>query len=161
MVKFKDRSLAFFLDALSARKPTPGGGSAAALAAASGAALITMVANYSLGKGSPKTVETKLKDIRRKSESIRKKLLACVDKDIAAYERVVKARKGTDRQKAAALRQARKVPADVCALCYEAVSLTPFLVKKGNKYLLSDVEVAVELLLAAFRSAEINIAINQ
>ena len=161
MVKFKDSSLNFFLDELAARKPTPGGGSAAALTAAMGAGLISMVANYSIGKGLPKTAEQKMKDTRRKSEQVRKKLLTCVDKDIEAYQGVVKTRQGSDRQKAAALRQARTVPAQVCALCYEAIQLTPFLVKKGNKYLLSDVEVAIELLLAAFRSAEINIAINQ
>jgi len=161
MVKFKDRSLTFFLNELAARKPTPGGGSAAALTAATGAALISMVAGYSIGKGASKAVEQKLKDTLTKSEKIRKKLLLSVDKDVEAYRKVVKARKASDRQKQATLRQARAVPAQVCALCYEAMQLTPFLVKKGNKHLLSDVEVAIELLLAAFRSAEINIAINQ
>jgi len=36
---------------------------------------------------------------------------------------------------------------------YQALDLTPFLVAKGNPYLLSDVEVAVELLEAGFMSS--------
>ena len=84
-----------------------------------------------------------------------------MDLDAKAYLSVVKARKESRQTKAKALRQARKVPQEVCRLCYESVQLTSFLVEKGNRNLLSDIEVALELLLAAFRSARINVAINQ
>jgi len=46
-------------------------------------------------------------------------------------------------------------------LAYAAIQLTPLLVKKGNRYLLSDVRCAVEMLLAAFQSAAANVEVNQ
>ena len=161
MKKFQRYTLKEYLDSLSAKKPVPGGGSAAALTAATGAALISMVARYSLGKGASKTVEKKIEKTLAKSEALRERFLEYVDLDAEAYLKVVEARKGTAREKKAAARQARNVPLQVAKLCYTAVELTPFLVEKGNKYLVSDVEVAVELLMAAFHSAMINVAINE
>jgi len=53
------------------------------------------------------------------------------------------------------------VPLEVSRYCYEAVNLAPFLIKNGNKYLASDVIVAVELCSAAFKAAMVNVEINQ
>ena len=151
-----------YLDALSRREPVPGGGSAAALTAALGAALISMVAQYSLGRKAGMSDEKPLKDTLKKSEHIRRRLLKLVDLDAEAYLRVVRARKNKSSSalKRAALKKARDVPLEVSRLCYTALLLTPLLVKKGNPYLISDIEVAVELLFAAYKSAMINVAIN-
>jgi methenyltetrahydrofolate cyclohydrolase len=45
-----DLSTSAFLDALAGGSATPGGGSAAAIMGAMGAALVSMVANLTLGK---------------------------------------------------------------------------------------------------------------
>ncbi|HOU24457.1 MAG TPA: cyclodeaminase/cyclohydrolase family protein, partial [Anaerolineae bacterium] len=45
-----DKPLNAFLDELASSAPAPGGGSAAALAGAVGAALVSMMANLTLGK---------------------------------------------------------------------------------------------------------------
>jgi len=161
MPKFKDHTLRQYLDVLASLKPVPGGGSAAALTGAIGMALISMVANYSLGRNASKDTDHKIRNILKKSENIRKRLLNLVDLDAEAYLKVVKSRKGTPAARKAALRQARKIPAEVCRLCYTALDLTPLLVKKGNPYLISDVQCALEMLLAAFNSAMINVEINQ
>lgn len=139
----------------------PGGGSAAALVAACGAALISMVANYSIGKTQSPILEKRIKETIKHSERLRRQFLDIVDRDAKAYLRVVKTRKGSEAARQAARRQAQRVPLELCKLCYEAVELTPFLVKSGNKYLLSDVEVALEFLWAAFESAKINVEVNQ
>lgn len=161
MERFKDQTLQQYLQRLSERTPTPGGGSAAALAGALGAALISMVANYSLGKGKPPQIEKEIKKILQQSEKLRKRLLQLVDLDAQAYLGVVKARKKSDKIKKTAAQRAREVPLEICQRCYEAVELTPYLVHHGNTYLISDVQVANELLLAAFKSAVINVQINQ
>jgi methenyltetrahydrofolate cyclohydrolase len=153
MKKFKNHSLEKYLDVLAAREPVPGGGSAAAMAAALGAGLISMVTQYSLKKGSPALVERRLQKTLLASERLRQRFLRIVDLDAEAYLAVVRTRKGPERARKAALKQAAKVPRELAQLCYQAIDLTPFLVLKGNKYLFSDVEVAVELLLAAFKSA--------
>ena len=153
MKKYKHHTLKEYLDCLSARTPVPGGGSAAALTAALGASLISMVAEYSQGKTTVKSIEHKIQRTIKKSQEIRDRLLTLVDQDAEAYLKVAATRKGPARERNKALRESRKVPFEVCRLCYQAIQLTPFLVQKGNQYLLSDVEVSVEMLLAAFKSA--------
>lgn len=160
MKSYKNHTLQEYAEVLSLKTPTPGGGSAAALTAALGAALLSMVANYSLGKGSPSN-DQKIKKSLKQSEQLRKRFLALVDLDAKAYLKVVQTRKGPPQQRKAALRKAREVPMEVCKLCYKAVQLSPTLVRYGNKYLISDVKVALELLLAAFNSARTNVEVNQ
>ena len=160
MKKFKDCTLQEYLDCLSKKEPVPGGGSVAALTAALAAGLISMVANYSIGKNT-ESVERKIKTILEGSEKIRKRLLELVDLDAQAYLNVVKTRKAAPEIKKKALAQARQVPFEVGQLCYNAVQLTPYLVQKGNFYLMSDIQVANELLLAAFNSAMVNVRCNQ
>ena len=160
MQRFKNYTLQQYVEQLSKRTPVPGGGSATALAAALGAALISMVAHYSLGKGKPAFIEKRIKKILRESERLRKRFLTLVDLDARAYLAVVKSRKKSSKVKKASLKKAREVPLEVCNRCYEAVELTPFLVHHGNVHLVSDIQVANELLLAAFKSAMINVEIN-
>ena len=161
MKKYKHHTLKEYADVLSLKTPTPGGGSAAALTAALGVALLSMVANYSKGKSSLPSVEKKLSQLLKENEKVRRRFLDLVDLDAQAYLRVVKTRPSSPAVRQKALKAAREVPMEVSRLCYKAIDQAPFLVAKGNKYLISDVEVAVELLLAAFRSAMINVKINQ
>ena len=160
MTKYKNYTLSEYLGVLSKKTPVPGGGSAAALVGATGAALVSMVANYSKGKSRSKRRENKLCLILKQSEGIRKRLLELVDKDAQAYLGVVQARQASVQKKKKALREAAKVPLEVCRLCYKAVQLTPYLVEHGNPYLISDIEVAAELFLAAFNAARINVGVN-
>lgn len=160
-INFKDKTLQEYLDQLSRREPVPGGGSAAALTAALGAGLISMVTNYSIGrKANTKAVEKRLGTILAKSELIRLRLLELTSLDSEAYLKASKARSLDKKAQAQAAKEARGVPQEVCKLCFKAVQLTPYLVQKGNPHLLSDVEVAIELLRSAFNAAKIMVRIN-
>ncbi|HQP10183.1 MAG TPA: cyclodeaminase/cyclohydrolase family protein [Candidatus Omnitrophota bacterium] len=160
MKKFKSHTLSEYLDVLSRRTPIPGGGSAAALVAATGAALVSMVADYSRNRTRSKGVEKKIRSVRRRSERIRKRLLDLVDLDAQGYLKVVKARGASTAVKKKAMREAAKAPREVCQLCYQAIQLVPYLVKNGNPYLISDIKVAAEMLFAGFNAAHINVEIN-
>ncbi len=131
------------------------------MTAALGAALLSMVANYSLGKGAAREVEQKLKNTLKESERLRKRFLQLVDLDAQAYLNVVETRKAAPAKRNAARRKAAQVPLEICKLCYKAVQLSPTLVRYGNRYLISDVKVALELLLAAYNAARVNVEINQ
>jgi len=144
---YKNKSLEKYLDDLAARLPAPGGGSSSALAAGLGAALISMVANFTLGKPKYAGYEKELKDILEKSEKARAGFLDLVDRDVAAYN-------------SKDARQALSVPLMICRLCFEAISLCPALITKGNKNLISDVAVAAVLLESGFVSAMFNVEIN-
>ena len=150
-INFKDKTLQEYLDQLSRREPVPGGGSAAALTAAMALGLISMVTNYSIGrKANTKAVEKRLARILAQSEAMRRRLLELTSLDSEAY---LKAQKGDSKG-------ARAVPQEICKLCYKALQLTPYLAERGNPYLLSDVEVALELLMSAFNGARIMVRIN-
>jgi methenyltetrahydrofolate cyclohydrolase len=144
---YKDESLKKYLDDLAARLPAPGGGSAAALNASLGASLISMVANFTIGKPKYAAFEQALKEILRKSEELRLRFLELVDLDVVAY-------------KSKNMKDALDIPFMVCCLCYEGIKLCPPLIKKGNVNLISDVSVAAILLEAGFSAAYVNVEIN-
>lgn len=154
MKQYKNFTIKEYLDALSKKEPVPGGGSAAALTAALGVGLVTMVANYSKGKSTSKAVETKIQKVILESGKIKERLLELVDLDAQAYMGIVKARGGSSKEKNAADKKAKMICSEVCKLSYNAVELTPLLVTKGNKHLIGDVEVAIEMLFAAFNSSK-------
>lgn len=133
----------------------------AAYTAAMAAGLIGMVAAYSKGRSHSKTVEKKIDAIIKQSKEIRQRLLVLVDLDAESYLKVVKASKKNKSEKRKALKTAQKVPKEVTKLCYKAVDLIPYLVKNGNPYLVSDLEVAAEHLLSAYNSAMILINANE
>ena len=161
MKKFKDHTLQEYLDRLSAREPVPGGGSAAALSSALGAGLICMVTRYSLGKGKPAAIESKLTKTLAKAEDIRARLLELVDEDAEVYLGVVAARKLDAKVQKAAAKKSAQVPKAICRLSYDAVELTPFVVEHGNPHLISDIEAALEFLLAGYHSGLVMIKANQ
>ncbi len=144
---YKDHSLKKYLDDLAAKLPAPGGGSAAALDAALGAALISMVVNFTLGKPKYAEYEKELKHILEKSEKLREEFLRLTDLDVIAYQ-------------SKNARDSLNTPFMVARLCFEGIKLCPALIKKGNLNLISDVVVAAVLLEAAFTSAYFNVEIN-
>jgi len=146
-MSYKNRTLKKYLDDLAAKLPAPGGGSAAAFNAAMGAALISMVVNFTLGKSKYARYEAELKDLLEKSEKLRGQFLELVDLDVAAY-------------KSRNIRDALGIPFMTARLCFEGIKLCPPLIKSGNINLISDVAVAAVFLESAFTSAYFNVDIN-
>jgi formiminotetrahydrofolate cyclodeaminase len=143
-----------YLKVLSKKEPTPGGGSAAAVTGSLGVSLLIMVAKYSQGRSQSKIIEKKFIKIIKDAEILLAKFQDLVDEDANAYKNVVLAQKKTAQDKRKANKYAQKVVKDICNLCYKSVKLAPYLVENGNLYLIADVEVAVNLLMASFKSAD-------
>ncbi|MBF0489660.1 MAG: cyclodeaminase/cyclohydrolase family protein [Candidatus Omnitrophica bacterium] len=160
-IQFSDTTLNDYLDQLSRKEPVPGGGSAAAVTAALGAGLVSMVANYSIGrKANTPEVDKKFNEILKKGEVSRKRFLELASLDSEAYLQLCAARSLDVKAQKKASQGARAVPLEICKLCYKTLDLIPFLVDKGNPYLLSDVEVAIELLNAGYNGAMVMVRIN-
>src|SRR5260370_33335314 len=77
-----------FLDELASDSPAPGGGSVSALAASMGAALAAMVAVLSHTKKGFESKQAKLDAIATRAQTLKDQLLAAVDADTAACERL-------------------------------------------------------------------------
>ena len=82
-----------FLHDLASAAPTPGGGSAAAIMGAMGAALVSMVCNVTIGKKGYEGVEAEMRAILQESENVRRRLMAMVAEDIAAFDSILAAYK--------------------------------------------------------------------
>jgi len=155
------QSLKKYLDDLAAKLPAPGGGSAAACTGALAAALVSMVANFTIGKKKYKKYESVANDVCTTSEKLRTQFMQLIDEDVRVYKKVEKHFYSKDAvQKNAALKEAASVPLVIAKRAVEGMRLAFFFMNKCNTYLLSDIAVAAELFEGAFESAVINVNIN-
>jgi formiminotetrahydrofolate cyclodeaminase len=159
-----------FLEKLASSAPEPGGGAAAALVGATGAALVSMVANLTIGKTQYAAVQREMEQARAQAGALRADLLAAVDEDAEVFRRVMAAYalpRATDGEKAArrqatqqALKEASRVPAEVVRLCQEVAALSRVATQKGNVQAVSDAAIAALLADSGAQSAALNVKIN-
>jgi formiminotetrahydrofolate cyclodeaminase len=159
-----------FLDKLASSSPEPGGGSASALAAAIGAALVSMVANLSIGKEKYADVQDQIGELVDNSEKVRGELQALVQKDTEVYGVLAAAFKmprETGDEKGArdeaienACKEATMVPYAIAEQCLEVAKLSEVAADIGNVNAVSDAGVAALLAEAAAQCAALNVKIN-
>jgi methenyltetrahydrofolate cyclohydrolase len=159
-----------YLDELAAGTPTPGGGSAAALAGAMGAALVSMVANYTVGRPRFAPVEGEVREALTEAEAARARLAALMAEDeqaYAAYTAATRLPRGTEeeqRERAramqAALRRAAGPPLAMAGVCRRVLDLAGVVAGAGNPLLASDAGVAALLAEAGLRASAVNVRVN-
>jgi methenyltetrahydrofolate cyclohydrolase len=163
-------SIATFLDDLASERPTPGGGGAAALCGAIGAALVSMVANLTIGKKNYEAVWQDLEAVNTKAEALRAELTGAIEEDVMAFNAVMAAYglpRATEEEKAkrtasiqAALKNATLAPLRAVKACFEVIRLSATVAEKGNLNVISDAGVAVLAANAGLRSAALNVFVN-
>jgi formiminotetrahydrofolate cyclodeaminase len=166
----QEQSLQTFLDDLASKSPTPGGGGAAAMMGATGAALVSMVCNLTLGKKNYEAVQADMRAVLEKAERLRGELTGMIQADIDVFNLVMTAYglpKETDVEKAArsvriqeVLKQATDAPLACARLCLEVISLSREVAEKGNRNVVSDAGVAVMAAYAGVKSAALNVYVN-
>ncbi len=166
----KDMTIQTFLDELASKASTPGGGGGAAVNGAIGAALISMVANFTIGKKGYEDVQDEFTNILNESESLRAKLTDAIKDDVDVFNGVMAAygmAKETDEEKRlrtegiqAALKEATDVPLTCAKLCRQVINLSESAAEKGNANVISDAGVALLAGYAGLRSAALNVYIN-
>src|SRR5205823_1339737 len=131
--------------------PAPGGGSVAALMGALGASLGGMVANLSAGKRGWDDKIKYFSDWAVKAQQLKDELLALVDEDTAAFNKVMDAfglpKESAEEKSArsAAVEQATKyaaeIPLKVMEMASRSYELLSEMAEKGNPASISDVGV--------------------
>lgn len=155
----KKQTIEKFLDEVSSKAPTPGGGAAAAMAGAIGAALVGKVAR--LTKENPEVLK-----IAEKADKLRSELLELSDKDCQAYDEAAKAyrlpKKSQIRKEKIqeVLKNAAEVPMETAKKSFEVLNLASFVARDGNQNAASDARCAIELATAAIYGALENVRIN-
>lgn len=165
-----EKRLRDLLDAFASPDPTPGGGSAAALSGALGASLLAMVAGLPKTKHNTPEDRAALDVARARLTGLQSTLIDLVDRDAAAYDRVVaafKLPKATDDEKAArkaavqdAFKHATEVPLETLRACAEALDAAAAVVASGNPSAVSDIAVAIQTLMVGQSAALLNIQVN-
>ena len=159
-----------FAAKLASKDPVPVGGGVAALAGSLGAALASMVANYSIGKKKFLGMEAKHQEIIDKSCDLMNKLMALIDEDAENFAPLSKAYgmpSATEEEKAEkekvlqqCLLVAASGPVKMVEYVYDAIKIQEELVDISTKIIISDVGCAVQMLKAALYSANLNVIVN-
>ena len=170
MRSYTARSLGDVLDAFSSNQPVPGGGSAAALTGAVGVSLLIMVADLPKTRTGAAHERDALDDASARLRVLRVTLGNLIDRDSAAYTKVIDAfrlpKQSADEQVvrrraiADAMREATETPLETMRTCQQALVDAPVVASNGMKRAASDAGVAVELLNAALRAAALNVDVN-
>ncbi len=163
-------SAAEFADETASESPAPGGGSVAAYVGALGAALGTMVANLSSHKRGWDERWEYFSNFADQGQESLKQLLALVDDDTRAFEKVMAAfalPKSTDEETAArreaiesATRHATEIPLRVMEVALESMELIRAMATEGQASSVSDAGVGALCARAAVRGAWLNVRIN-
>ncbi|PIW70387.1 MAG: methenyltetrahydrofolate cyclohydrolase [Ignavibacteriales bacterium CG12_big_fil_rev_8_21_14_0_65_30_8] len=159
-----------YLENLSSKSPTPGGGNVAAFSGVLASSLAIMVCNLTMGKKKYVEVEAEINDTKNELEKFKTKFSELADKDNTAFDKVMdafKLPKETDEEKDARTKKideatfgAAEVPAEVINTCKDILPLIKTVAEKGNQNSLSDAGVAVSLINTAAEGAFLNVLIN-
>lgn len=168
--KLVDMTCKGFAEETASESPAPGGGSIAAYMGALAAALGTMVANLSAHKPGWDERWEEFSDIAEKGHAIQDRLIALVDEDTEAFNRIMAVfamPKKTPEEKearAAALEAATlyatEVPLRTMQTAYETFDILEAMASKGNPASVSDAGVGALAARSAVLGAHLNVRIN-
>ena len=159
-----------FINETASDSPAPGGGSVAACVAALGISLGTMVANISAHKREMENRWEEFSGWAEKGQSLKVKLLALMDEDTQAFERVIlamkmpKATPAEAESRKAALESATKtaieVPMAVMKTALDSMEVIGFSAKNGFAGSVTDAGTGAIMAFAAIQGAWLNVRIN-
>jgi len=158
---YGQKTIEEFLDDLSSSNSIPGGGSAAALSGALNAAVVSFIANLTIGKEKYKEVEAEAKEILAESEELKKEMLLMIDQDSKILSDILDSYKAGDQDKVKSVCQdAVEFSMDMTKKAVRLMRLSLEISEIGNRMLASDFEVAAYIGDAAVGSAIANVKIN-
>ena len=159
-----------FAEETSSESPAPGGGSISAYMGALGAALACMVANLSAGKRGWESRWKEFSDWAEEAQQLMKELLALVDEDTAAFNRLMGAMRmpksspeqieERDAAIEAATLYAGEVPLRTMKTAVKAFPLLRRMAEEGNPIFVSDAGVGALAARSAVLGAQLNVKIN-
>lgn len=155
-----------FIDQLSSKSPTPGGGGASALVGAIGVSLCSMVGNLTSGKKKYMEYQKDIEIILLRTGKSIERLLNLMQKDEEAFKPLSVAygipKDSPDRDEILeqALVDAASVPLDILREISDVIDIVELLAVEGSRLAVSDIGVAASALRCAMEGAAMNVYIN-
>ncbi len=166
----KEQTVGQYLEALSSKEPTPGGGGASGLAGALGSALGLMVGNLTVGKKRYADVEEDVRKRMGELLALQADFLHLADRDAEVFAPLAAAyglptdteeeRRYKDEVMEENLLEASLVPLKVMECTMMMLEILEDLEQKGSAMAVSDVGVAVQFARTALSGAVMNVYIN-
>lgn len=163
-------SIQSFIDKVTGSDPVPGGGSVSALNGALATSLAAMVANLTIGRKKYVEVNDLMEELSVRFSKLTTQLVADVDRDSDAYDRVFaafKLPKETDEEKevrAEAIQRetkyAAQVPMEVARAVHSVLPYIDEVARKGNSNAVTDACVSMMCARTAVLGALLNVRIN-
>lgn len=145
-IKFKS-----YLDDLSKKRPSPGGGSAVCLSFCLGVSLIEKAINYSLNKN--RTLSKSLKEFIK----LRKKILPYTDLDGKFFEKILKERPG---KRDYWLKKSEKIISDLGQAAIKSIYLAKKAESGIKNSIVSDFHIGCDLLKISLKGCIYNLEAN-
>ena len=161
-----NEGIIIFSDAAASKEPVPGGGGVSALCGSLAASLAEMVTNLTIGKKKYLEFTEELTACRDEADSLRKKLLACIDGDaeafapLAAAYALPKDSEGYAEKMETCLRTAAEPPFEIMRLSARVIELDERLAVIGSKLAVSDAATSAALARGALYGGYINVLVN-
>lgn len=165
-----DRNTIEFIELLSSKEPTPGGGGAAATVGALAAAMGLMVANLTTGKKKYEEVEHQVQEALYCLTREQKRLIELVDEDAKGFLPLAKAYKLPKNTKEEekikeevmeeALFTASQAPLAIMASILKVMEQLKFLGENGSTLAISDAGVGALFAESAMKASSLNVFIN-
>lgn len=165
-----DRNTIEFIELLSSKEPTPGGGGAAATVGALAAAMGLMVANLTTGKKKYEEVEHQVQEALHCLTREQKRLIELVDEDAKGFLPLAKAYKLPKNTKEEekikeevmeeALFTASQAPLAIMASILKVMEQLKFLGENGSTLAISDAGVGALFAESAMKASSLNVFIN-
>ncbi len=155
-----------YLERLASKAPTPGGGAAAAMQVAQGAALVSMVAEFTAGPRF-RDVEVEAEQIAKHARVLMRSALSAAQEDERCFGQLSSAYrmpKDQAAQRSAAIQEATVVASEPLVSTVEISAVVTTLAQRllaiGNPSVRSDVAAAAEAARAATRTAVVTLEMN-
>jgi methenyltetrahydrofolate cyclohydrolase len=153
--------LAAFAEALASAEPLPGGSCASAVPAVLAAGLVAMVARLSVESDPFSDASFDLERFAGEADRLRQDLLALLEEDAAAFDRVMAARRQPDEPAVQdAYRAAVEPPLEVCRRSLRVLELAALAAEKGNSNAAADAGVAAVLAAASVEAAALSVELD-
>lgn len=160
-MKLNELTIKEYSNLLAAKKSFPGGGSAVALVMELACDLGLMIGNFTIDKKGYENVQNEIIIINDKLTKIKIRANELIEEDGVAYNNVVSAFKTKDKKLIEnASKEACEVPYELYSLSLEVESILKNLYEIGNKNLIPDAKIGLNLCSAVKEGCIVNIECN-